>query len=616
MSAVAPPSVAQASAAQATEEARTERATWRRRWARAASALPAWLLTAALALLYVLLAQASSDLAAAGYRSDLFSRVGFTLWDNGWYGGHHLPAYSLLAPPLGAPLGPQLLGALAMTVATGLFAVLVRGGFTPRAERVASLWFAFGAGIELFTNRIPFELGMMLALGALVAARRAVAPGRRRRGVALAALATALALLCPLASPVAGAFLALAMLAWVLGGRPGQMRFAGKPDSPRGGARGRREALLAAALLCAALGPTALAALAFPEGGSEPFVASAFYPPLAATLALALAIPRRQRALRVGTALYALALVACYACSTPVGGNVDRLGALLAGPLLACALVCQPPGEYVERRHRTADWRSWLPRGWRAHALLVLAPLLLFWQVRAPIADFVSGASDPATSKSYYEPLLAELEHLGIGYSARPVRVEVPPTRDHAEARFVAEQAPLARGWERQLDVHYDGVFYGREGLEEESPDGLAAARYHAWLSRNAVSYVALPDAPLDYYADAEAHLLRAGQSYLREIWRSRHWRLFAVRAPTPFAQAPGTLQRLGADYFALRAPRAGTFEVRVRFSPYWQLADGHGCVERGPEGWTLVRARAPGTLRVGTDFSFLRIYDHGPRCR
>ncbi len=617
MSPVAPPSVAQASAAPATAEARTQRPAWRR-WAAPAATSPAWLLTAALALLYLLVGPASSDLAAAGYRSDLFSRVGFTLWDNGWYGGHHLLAYSLLAPPLGALLGPQLLGALAMTLATGLFAVLVRGGFTPRAERVAALWFAFGAGVELFTNRIPFELGVMVGIAALVAARAARTPARRRRRrVALAGLALALALLCPLASPVAGAFLALAALAWALGGRLGQKRFVDEHDPPPGNrTRGLRRALLPAALLCAALVPIALLAIAFPEGGSEPFVASAFYPALAATLALALAIPRRRRALRAGVLLYALALTACYAVPTPVGGNIDRLGALLAGPLLACALISQPPGTYVERRHRTAGWRSWLPRGWRAPVLLALAPLLLYWQLRAPIADYASSVSEPATSASYYAPLLAELKRLGLGYGARPTRVEVPPTREHGEARWVAARLPLARGWERQLDIHYDGLFYDSAGLSEESADALGSARYRAWLSRNAVSYVALPDAPLDYSATDEAHVLRAGQSYLREVWRARHWRLFAVLSPTPLAQPPSTLQRLGTDFFALRAPRAGTFEVRVRFTPYWQLVAGRGCVQRGPEGWTQVRARAPGALRVGIEFSLTRVFDRGPRCR
>jgi len=614
VSAPAPPSVAQSSAAP-TEQAYTERAAWRR-WAASVSTLPAWTLTAALALLYLLAAPASSDLAAAGYRSDLFSRAGFTLWDNGWYGGHHLPAYSLLAPPLGALLGPALLGALAMTVATGLFAVLIRGGFTPRAERGAALWFAFGAGIELFTNRIPFELGLMVGLGALLAARAARTPGRRRR-LAIACLALALALVCPLASPVAGAFLALAALAWGLGGRLGQARFADEHEPPPGNrARSVRRALLPAAVLCAALAPIALLAIAFPEGGTEPFVGSAFYPALAATLALAVAIPRRRRALRAGTLLYALALVACFVVATPVGGNVDRLGALLAGPLLACALIAQPPGTYVERRHRTAGWRTWLPRGWRAPALLALAPLLLYWQVRAPVADYASAAGERSTSASYYAPLLGELKRLGLGYAGHPARIEALPTRNHGEARFLAAQVPLARGWERQLERHYDGVFYGGAGSHEWRAGELDAARYERWLRRNAIAYVALPDALLDYSARAEARLLRAGQGYLHELWRSRHWRLFTVQSPAPLAQPPSTLLRLGGDSFALRTPSAGTFVVRVRFTPYWALLSGHGCVQRGPEGWTQVRARAPGTLRVGIGFSLARVFDRGPRCR
>jgi hypothetical protein len=608
VSSPAPPSLAQPSAAQASERARTERPAWRR-WAAPASTLPAWTLTAGLALLYLLAAPASSDLAAAGYRSDLFSRVGFTLWDNGWYGGHHLPAYSLLAPPLGALLGPALLSALAMTVAAGLFAVLVRGGFTPRAERVATLWFAFGAGVELFTNRVPFELGVMVAIGALLAARAARAPGQRRRA-ALACLALALALLCALASPVAGAFLALAALAWALGGRLGQARFADEHEPPPGNrARSVRRALLPAALLCAALVPIVLLAITFPEGGTEPFVASAFYPALAATLALAIAIPRRRRALRAGALLYALALVACFVASTPVGGNVDRLGALLAGPLLACALIAQPPGTYVERRHRTAGWRTWLPRGWRAPALLALAPLLLYWQLRAPIADYASAAGERSTSASYYRPLLGELKRLGLGYSGRPARVEALPTRNHGEARFLAAQVPLARGWERQLDRHYDGIFYRGAG-------SLATTRYERWLRNNAIAYVAVPDAPLDYSARAEAQLVRAGQSYLHELWRSRHWRLFAVLPAPPLAQPPSTLLRLGRDSFSVHAPVPGTFVVRVRFTPYWRLLAGRGCVQGGPEGWTQVQARAAGTLRVGIGFSLVRVFDHGPRCR
>lgn len=586
MSTVAPPSVAQAGAGRGDHAIRAAWPGGRRLRSRAAT-LPAWLLTAALGFLYVLLAPASSDLAAAGYRSDLFSRVGLTLWDNGWFAGHHLLAYSLLAPPLGALLGPQALGALSMTVASGLFALLVRGRFTPRGERAASLWFAFGAGVELFTNRIPFELGLAVGIGTLLAAQRSLGRDERAR-VAVVLLALTLSVLCTLASPVAGAFLALATLAWALGAR-------------------RR---LPLALAGTALLPIALLAIAFPEGGSEPFVASAFYPTLAAVLLLGAALPRRERVLRRGSWLYALALIACYVLPTPVGGNVDRLGALIAGPLLAGALIAQPASAYVERMHRTHGARSWLPRGRRALLLLGLAPLLLYWQLKAPLADYSSGSSDGATAASYYKPLLGELSQLGIDYGgAHPARVEVPPTRDHGEARWVADAAPLARGWERQLDRHDNGLFYGHGGP-------LTAARYRAWLSRNAVAYVALAkNAPLDYSARAEAHLIERGTGYLREVWSSRHWRLFAVIAPTPPAEPPSTLSSLGADSFVLHAPRAGSFGVRVHFTPYWSVSEGNGCVQRGRDGFTEVRARTAGTLRVTIDFSLARVFEHGARC-
>ncbi len=543
--------------------------------------LPAWTLTAAFGLLYVIVAPVSTDLAAAGYRSDLFSRVGLTLWDNGWYGGHHLLAYSLLSPPLGALLGPQLLGALSMTLASALFGALVAGRFTPRAERGATLWFALGAAVGLLGNRIAFELGVALGLAALLAAQRLAAGAEWSGGrLALALCALALALLCPLASPLAGAFLALIAVAWALGGE----RLARARFTHPGLASARFPLLLAGT----ALAPVALLALAFPEGGSEPFAASAFYPVLAVLALVGWAIPREQRVIRAGVLLYGLAVLGCYLVATPVGGNVDRLGAMVAGPLVACTRV---------------------GGGWRGRALIALLPLLLYWQLRAPIADYVSAASDPAARAAYYTPLLGELDRLGVGYDARAARIEVVPTRNRAESRWVADRVSIARGWERQLDIHDDGVFYAPAGT-------LSRARYRAWLSQNAISYVALADAPLDYSARAEARLLRGGLGYLREVWRSRHWRLFELRAPTPLAQPPSAIERLGSDSFTLRTRRAGSFVVRVRFTPYWALLDGRGCVARTRDGWTEVQARSAGTLRVGIDFSPARVFSHGPRCR
>lgn len=242
--------------------------------------------------------------------------------------------------------------------------------------------------------------------------------------------------------------------------------------------------------------------------------------------------------------------------------------------------------------------------------LLVLAPFLLYWQANAPVADFTASDSDPAVHASYYAPLLEELHTLGVGYGGRPARIEAVPTVDHWEARWIAPHAMLARGWERQLDRYRNGLFY-------VEPTQLSEAGYRAWLQRSAVDYVALPDAPLDYSAVAEGALLRSGRlSYLREVWRSRHWRLFAVLNPQPLADAPAKLERVGIDSLSLSVPRAGAYTVRVRYTPYWALSGGSGCVAQAGEDWTSIRARRPGRLGLVIRFSLGRIFSRGPRCR
>ena len=167
----------------------------------------------------------------------------------------------------------------------------------------------------------------------------------------------------------------------------------------------------------------------------------------------------------------------------------------------------------------------------------------------------------------------------------------------------------LARGWERQLDRLRDELFY-----EESTP--VTAARYRAWLAQNAVAYVALPDAPLDYSAKSEARLLTSARpAYLREVWRSAHWRLFAVRDASPLASAPAVLESVTSDSFTLYAPRPGAYTLRVHFTPYWALASGSGCVSRAPDDWTEVRARRAGDLHVVIRFSLGRVFSDGARC-
>jgi hypothetical protein len=229
--------------------------------------------------------------------------------------------------------------------------------------------------------------------------------------------------------------------------------------------------------------------------------------------------------------------------------------------------------------------------------LIALAVPLLYWQWVAPVQNWVQTRGDPSTQRAYYAPLVAELR----ARQARegPFRVEIPFTANHWEARYVAPVVPIARGWERQLDIARNGLFY----------DGpLTAARYRRWLDEQGVRYVALPDAPSDDAGRAEAALVTTGHAHLAEVWSNEHWHLFAVPGARGLARGPARVTAIGPDRVDLRASGPGTVDLRVRFTPYWTLRTGRGCVSRAPSGWTRLRLRAPGTVRLRAAFSLRRI--------
>jgi hypothetical protein len=509
------------------------------------------LISAALAAAYLIAQPASADLAAQTYRTELFERVGLGVWNGQWFGGHHTLGYSVLFPPLAALLGIRLVGALSAVAAAALFAWLADGRWGERA-RAGALWFGAGTAVNLFTGRLTFALGLALALGALLAAQR----GRMGAAVVLSAL-------CPLGSPIAGLFLAMGGIADAL-------------------ARRRREGL---ALAAAALAVVGALAVAFPEGGVEPFATSAWWPTVAFGAAAVLVLPREEPTLRWAAALYAVACTAAYAVDTQMGGNAARLGALLGGPVLACAL-----------------W------GRRPLALALLAAPLVYWQVQAPVRDVRDAADDPSTHASYHAPLIAFLER------ARPTgRVEIAVTRNHWETVYVSPRFPLARGWERQLDTKYNGLFYADDYGAGRAP---SPARYRAWLDALAVEYVAVPDVRLDYAAIPEARMVRRGLPYLRPAWRNEHWDVYRVVRAATAASGPAEAVRLSTEGFSLRARAPGTVDVRVRHTPYWALVRGAGCVERGPDGFTRLRLRRGGGVRVAIRFAPGRVVSRGSRCR
>ena len=296
-------------------------------------------------------------------------------------------------------------------------------------------------------------------------------------------------------------------------------------------------------------------------------------------------MPRRERVLRSGALLYVAGVLAALVVPGPMGSNADRLGALFALPLLIGVRLPE-----LTARERPV---------WRLATAAVVALALATWVAWGPVRESEKGLSDPSVTAAYYAPVAQFL----AGHLLAPARVEVPLTRSHWEAALLGGRFPLARGWERQLDTRYDGLFFG---------GALTAARYDAWLRANAVRYVALPDAPLDSSSRAEAQLLRRGAPYLRPVFRSAHWRVWEVTDAPPLARGPGELTALGRSGFTLRADRPGTFTVQVRYTRYWTVSPGRACVGRAPGGWTLVRAPGVGEVRVEASFSIGRALGAG----
>ena len=510
------------------------------------------LVAAAFAVAYVIVSPPSLDLAAHLLRARLFSSEGFGIWNNWWYGGHHVPGYSVLFPPIAAALTPQVTAGLATCASAALFEVLARSEFGEDAW-VGAVWFGAGTATNLFTGRLTFAFGLLPAVAC------ALALSRNRTWTA-----AALGVLTALASPVAALFAALAAAAYAVGRIARHRRL--------------RAAVPGLLVIAAALAPVLLLAVAFPEGGSEPFTLATLWPIPAISLVALVVIPKRHVALLTGVVLYALGCIAAYKLATPVGSNAARLGPLMAGPLAALLW---------SRRHR-----AWL---------LVTALPLLYFQWQAPIRDVRTSAGDPSVEESYYKPLLSFLE----AQHGPPFRVEIPFTRFHWEAYEVAPRFPLARGWERQLDIKYNGLFYGGQ---------LTAATYNAWLHRLAVRYVAVSDADLDYSAHQETALIDRGLPYLRLVFRSAHWHVYAVQRPTPIAQGAATLDELGPNSLTLRASRPGTVRLRVRFTPYWALAQGSGCVI-DDHGFVSLTLRRAGPVRLVTRFALGRIGSTSPRC-
>jgi hypothetical protein len=535
--------------------------------------LPAVALSAALAALMLIWDPQVGDLAAQVFHTELFDHSGLAIWNSSWYAGHYTLNYSVLFPPAAALLGPQVVGMLSVVASSYLFDRLVRDHWGAEA-RWATLWFAAGVVTLLADGQLTFAFGVALGLAAL----RSLQTGRTTLALAAAAA-------CPLASPVAGAFLAgvLAGGVWERGERTG------------------RAAIAAAAT---ALILTVAPNLAFPEPGRFPFVTSSFIAiPIwcAGALFLTWRAEGEGRLRRVVLG-YGVVATAIFLTPNAMGGNAVRLGALFGGPVLAAVLLSHRPLPVARRGALgvPAQGAGLLPHrrvpAWFYTAVLAVTLLgSLYWQFTASVAQIARSVGDPSTKESFFAPA----SHWLLEHGGRGTRIEVPPTANHWEAAYLAPKFELARGWLRQLDTARDDIFYKEGALTDRS--------YERWLRNNAIRFVALPNAPLDYSSAAERRLILSDPPYLHERLHDHHWRIYEVARPKPIVASlgpgRGTADSVGPQGFALNVTKPGEFLVRVNFTPYWSIGNGAGCLLRHGK-WTVARVAHPGTFSVAADFS------------
>ncbi|MDQ4098292.1 MAG: hypothetical protein M3144_10545 [Actinomycetota bacterium] len=475
------------------------------------------------------------------YRT-LLSRRGAHVWDNRWYAGQYLPSYSLLYNPLAKLVGNVALTVGGIFVSAVLFASVSRRQW-PCAGPYPALAFALLAPSSLVTGTYPYALGLAACLAAL----RALQAGRT--GVALGAAALTLSF-----SPVAFGLLCIALLAVFLAHRR----------------VGRREVSVALGI-GALFAVEAVVAILFPVDGELPLplpavAAAAVVGGVGAALAWRAA---HGRALAVFLVLWVVANILAFLVPSPVGPTLTRLRFVLFALVLAAAALA-----------------SFRPR-WLAGIALAVALAYSAGSVAPRVLPAVRARSDSAR---FWGPAVGVLRERSGGNH----RVEVVPTAAHWESYYLPRAGlALARGWHRQADRSRNAFLYER---------AIAPDVYRAWLRQLGIRNVVLPHLKLDTQgSQAEATLLRSGQSGLVEVARSEWWTIYELPDPTPILEGGAESGITGLDHDEISGwtGGAGTHRLAVRFTPYWVVRHGAVCLTRAADGMTLLRAAEPGAFHL-----------------
>jgi hypothetical protein len=110
---------------------------------------------------------------------------------------------------------------------------------------------------------------------------------------------------------------------------------------------------------------------------------------------------------------------------------------------------------------------------------------------------------------------------------------------------------------------------------------------------------VVLSDAPVDYSSRSEARLIRSGWSGLVLVRRLPHQTIYEVPRATPVITGPAraNIVWLWPQRFVAQFAAPGTYDVRLRWSPYWQPST--GCVSQTADGMTSLTIHESGLVQL-----------------
>ncbi len=319
-------------------------------------------------------------------------------------------------------------------------------------------------------------------------------------------------------------------------------------------------------------------------------------PGSSAVALIGLMLPRGERTLRIGALLYALALLGAYVVPSAVGGNVDRLGALAAGPIAVCALLDATP-----------RWRH-------VAALALVAPSDLLAAQRSA-RRLRRDAHEPGR-----EGLLLRAAARRAAHARRRLRRAARADRGRADASTTGRRAASRRHVDDRARLGAPARQLPQRALLRRRTDSRRAPTAPGSQNRRS------PTSPCRTRrwttrarrgGDGSSLRPRAHGPDLREVWRSRHWRLFAVLAAAAAGATPPA---------RLTSARDGLLHARraVAPAPSWcDSASRHtgrsraaaGCVARSAGRLDRAAAsRVRGSVHVGISFSLARVFDHGAR--